>query len=173
MTMQPMTAQPHHRSLALDIALGALAGAAAIWATDKLDQAMYDSEPAEARRQTIRARPDGMDPAHVMANRAARAVGTHLGQPHPAGIAVHYAIGAFMAAAYAAMLGRVPGAGAGRGIGFGLTMFAIKDEGLNTLLGTAGKPKDYPWQDHARGFVAHGFFGFAVDTLLRIMGKRA
>lgn len=165
--------RPHDRSLGRDILLGALAGTAAIWVTDKLDQAMYDAEPAEAQRQTVRARPGGMDPAHVVANRAARAVGTHLGQPHPAGIAVHYDLGALMAAGYAALLGRVPLAGAGRGLGFGLTMFVIKDEGLNTLLGTGGKPADYPWQDHARGFVAHGFFGFTVDTLLRIMGKRA
>lgn len=161
-------------SIAGDLVLGALAGAAAIWATDKLDQAMYDSEPAAARRQTIAARPGGMDPAHVVANKVAEAAGTrlHPRQPHPAGIGVHYGLGAVMGAAYAAMRGRVPLVGTGRGVGFGLAMFAVKDEGLNTLLGTAGKPSDYPWQDHARGFVAHGFFGFAVDAMLRLRGRR-
>lgn len=162
------------RKHAGDLLAGALAGAAAVWAMDRLDWALYDRVDPQARRRTIAARPGGLDPAHVIANRAAHALGTELSpaQPHPAGIAVHYGLGAAMGAAYAALTPRTPVLGAGRGVLFGLLMFVVQDEGMNTLLGTAGPPGRYPWQAHARGAVAHGVFGFVLDALLRLTGRQ-
>lgn len=129
-----------------------------------------EQEPERARRQTRLARPGGQDPAHVIANRAARALGTRLSpeQPHPAGIAVHYGLGIMMGAAYAALRRRV---GAGRGVPFGLAMFLLQDEGLNTLLGTGGPPGLYPWQTHTRGAAAHALFGLVTDSLLRLLPR--
>ncbi len=46
-------------------------------------------------------------------------------------------------------------------------MFALQDEGLNTLLGTGGPPGRYPWQTHARGAAAHALFGSVTDLVLR------
>lgn len=159
-------------SIAGDALRGLIAGTAAVYAVDKLDQYMYDRQGAAARRQTVAARPGGLDPAHVIANRAAEAAGTTLSsrQPHPAGIAIHYGLGGMMGALYSVLRARVGVASAGAGIPYGLAMFLAKDEGLNTVLGTGGRPKDYPWQDHARGAVAHGFFGFVTELLLRVLG---
>ncbi len=156
-----------------DLLMGALAGVVGVWALDRLDWFLMDREPERARRQTRLARPDGQDPAHVIANRAARAVGARLspGQPHPTGLAVHYGLGVMMGAAYAALRLRVGAVGAGRGVPFGLAMFALQDEGLNTLLGTGGPPVRYPWQTHARGAVAHALFGFVTDAVLRLLSR--
>ncbi len=97
-----------------ELLMGAVAGAAAVWAMDRLDWFLMGQEPERARRQTRLARPDGQDPAHVIANRDARAVGARLspGQPHPAGLAVHYGLGVMTGAAYAARRRRVGAVGA-------------------------------------------------------------
>ena len=159
--------------LPTDLLMGAVAGAAAVWAMDRLDWFLMGQEPERARRQTRLARPGGQDPAHVIASRAARAVGARLSpeQPHPAGLAVHYGLGMMMGAAYAALRRRVGAVGAGRGVPFGLAMFVLQDEGLNTLLGTGAPPGRYPWQTHARGAAAHALFGLVTDSLLRLLPR--
>ncbi|MBD0274353.1 MAG: hypothetical protein ICV73_20770 [Acetobacteraceae bacterium] len=86
-------------------------------------------------------------------------------------MAVHYGLGMVMGAAYAALRQRVGAVGAGRGVPFGLAMFALQDEGLNTLLGTGGPPGRYPWQTHARGAAAHALFGFVTDAVLRLLSR--
>ncbi len=161
-------------SVASDLIWGMIAGAAAVWAMDKLDQAMMDAESPATRQKTILARPGGHDPAHVIANRAADAVSVRLSpsQPHAAGIGVHYAIGAILGATFTALRDRAPFVGKWRGLPFGVATFVVQDEGLNTYLGTGGRPLDYPWQAHLRGLISHGFFGIAVDTFLRAVRGR-
>lgn len=168
-----MSRYESRNSIAGDLVWGAVAGASAIWVADRLDWYLHEREPAGSRRQVIAARPGGLDPAHVIANRAAQAVGTRLSpaQPHPAGIAVHYGLGAIMGAVYGALYRRTPMVGSGHGLLYGMSMFALEDEGLNTLLGTGGRPRDYPWQAHVRGAVVHGLFGVATDTLLRLFRR--
>ena len=161
-------------TVAADLIWGAIAGAAAVWAMDKVDQSLRDRMPAAARRRTLLARPGGLDPAHVIAQRMARTIGLPLRptQLHPAGQAVHYGVGAGMGAVFTALRLRAPIVGKWRGLMYGLAMSVLLDEGANTWLRTAGRPRDYPWQDHARGFAAHGAFGLAVDTLLRAVRGR-
>ncbi len=161
-------------SVASDLFWGALAGAAAVWAMDKVDGSLRSREPAAARRRTLLARPGGLDPAHVIATRAARALGLPLKPTlvHPAGMAVHYSVGAAMGAVFTALRLRVPVVGKWRGLAYGLAMSVLVDEGANTALKTAGRPASYPWQTHARGLAAHSVFGLAVDTLLRAIRGR-
>lgn len=151
--------------------MGAVAGAAAVWVMDRVDWFMFNRVDPQARRRTETVRPGGMDPAHVLANRVAHALGTELTpqQPHPAGIAVHYAIGIGPAALYGALVDRFPELGVGRGTAFGLAMFLLEDELMNPLAGLAAPPGDYPWQAHARGLVAHLAFGFVLDSILRVV----
>lgn len=152
---------------------GAIAGAAAIWVMDRLDWFTYDHQDPKARRQTDAVRPEGLDPAHVIANTLAHALDTKLGphkpHRHPAGLAVHYAIGIAPAALYGAFRSRMSMLRAGRGSLFGLGLFIIQDEGLNTILGVATHPRRYPWQAHARGLIAHLLFGTTVDAALNLM----
>lgn len=155
--------------------LGAAAGAVGVWVLDRVDWFLYDREDEETRRRTQRVRPDGLDPAHLVANKVAGAFGQSLTpqQPHPAGMAVHYSIGIAPAALYGAVRHRLPALGGGRGALFGLGLFLLQDEGLNSLTGLSARQRDYPWQDHARGLVAHVAFGVVVDALLGAMNKRA
>ena len=154
-----------------DVARGAIAGAAAIYATDRLDDYLWGLEGPAVRARTRAARPGGMDPAHVLAHRLAAAVGQELSpaQPNPVGIAIHYGLGGLMGALYALLRSRAGFVAAGSGVPFGVTMFLLEDELMNTSLGTAGRPGAYPWQDHARGLVAHGFFGYMTNGLLRAL----
>jgi hypothetical protein len=158
-------------SVLTDTLKGAVAGGIAVWVMEQVDWFMYNHESAEARRRTQRVRPRGMDPAHVMANRIAHAVGTGLSppQPHPAGIAIHYALGIAPGALYGALQDRIPGLGVGRGALFGLGLFLVHDEFLNTKAGLSARPSRYPWQAHVRGLVAHLVYGVVTDTLLRIL----
>lgn len=156
-------------SVLADIAIGAAAGAIAVWVMDRVDWFAYNHESDEARQRTIAARPDGMDPAHVVVNKMTKG---EISQPHPAGIAVHYSLGVVPGALYGALHETVPGLNAGRGSLFGLGLFLIQDEGLNAVTGLSGKPQLYPWQAHARGLAAHMLYGVVMDSIVRL-AKRA
>lgn len=148
-----------------DAVKGAIAGAVGVWALDKVTWAIWDRE----------ARPGGLDPAHVIANRAAEAMGKELTpkQPHPAGIGVHYALGILPGAAYGVLRNRVSGSGAGGGLLYGLGLFLMQDEGLNPLLGTSGKPGEYPMEAHVRGLVGHMVLGLATHLTLNLLDEIA
>jgi hypothetical protein len=156
-----------------DMVKGAIAGAVGVWALDKVTWYMWNRENPAALQQEREARPEGLDPAHVMANRAAEAMGTELTprQPHPAGIAVHYRLGIMPGAAYGALRKRVGGVGAAGGLLYGLSLFLLQDEGLNPILGTSGKPMDYPWQAHMRGLVGHLVLGAATHVTLELLDQ--
>jgi hypothetical protein len=150
---------------------GLAAGLAATWVLDRIDWAMWDAEDSRTRARTRRVRPGGLDPAHVLANRIAGAFGTELNppQPHPLGIALHYSFATVPTVAYALLRHRVPEVAAGGGTLFGLGAMLAEDEGMSPLLGLAAPPQDYPWQDHARSFVAHVVVGAVAEGILRAL----
>lgn len=156
-----------------DLVKGAIAGAVAVWAMDRVGWWMWNREDPAALRQEREARVEGMDPAHVTANRVAEAAGTSLTprQPHPAGIGVHYAIGMAPAMAYAALRDQIPALGAGRGLLYGLGLFLIVDEGVVPALGLTGGPTEYPWQAHARGLASHLVLGAVTDAALDLLDQ--
>lgn len=150
-----------------DMLKGALAGAASLWLMDRLDWMMVRHEDPDAWERTKAVRPNHMDPAHNIASRISQAIGTGpIHQPHPAGIATHYAIAVAPAAVYGAVREHLPGGVMGRGVALGLGMFVVEDEVINPLLGVAAKPQDYPWQAHARGLVSHLVLGLAIEVTL-------
>lgn len=55
------------------------------------------------------------------------------------------------------------------GMGMGLGLFLVQDEGLNQLMGLSGKQKDYPWQARARGMAAHLVLVLTISTALNLM----
>lgn len=158
-------------SILTDAIKGAVAGGIAVWAMSQVDWYMYNHEDPQARRQTQRVRPGGMDPGHVLANRAADAMGRELSprQPNPAGIAVHYMLGIAPGALYGVLQDRAPAIAMGRGSAWGLGMFLIQDELANPVSGLSAPPGDYPWQAHARGLVAHLVYGVVTDAVLRLL----
>ena len=154
-----------------DMLAGALAGAAAVWVVQKLDWSLYRAGGPERIRQTEAARPGGMDPAHVLAAKAADKLGVDIGdrKDNAAGRAVYYGFGIGMGALYGVLRGMCPAVSAGRGALFGLAMFILKDEVGNTVMGTGGNPLDYPIQDHARGAAGHAVFGLVTDLGTRLL----
>lgn len=157
------------RSVA-DALIGAAAGAAAVWAMDRIDWFNFEHEDPRARKRTQAVRPDGMDPAHVAAKKVAGPMGRAF-EPrddNPAGLTVHYSLGVVPGAIYGALRDAVPAITTGRGTIFGLTLFLMQDEGLNALAGLSAKPNEYPWQAHARGFAAHAVYGLVLDTALKM-----
>lgn len=154
-------------SILMKAVIGVAAGAAAVYVFDKLDWFMYDHEDEAVRERTKAARPGGEAPAQVVASRIANALDLGSATREKLGFGIHYALGIGPGAAYAALHDRVPYLTAGRGALFGLTLFLVQDEVLNTMMKTAGKPQEYPWQAHARGLVSHLLYGFILDTLVR------
>ena len=150
---------------------GAIAGAAGIWALNEVDKYFASRESGATRAATIAAQPGGLDPAHVIADRATRAVGAELAHPeaNSVGLAVKYIAGMIPAALLGALRDRLAWLSAGRGFAFGVTSWALEDEWAKRRTGLAGPPSAYPWQAHGRGFVGHVAYGLTVDAVLRVL----
>lgn len=154
---------------------GAIAGAVGVWVMDRLDWFMFEHVDPAARRRTQAIRPGGDDPAHVAAGKLARRLGTELSprRPHPAGMAIHYALAIGPGAIYGAVREHLPvkreGQDALYGVGMALGLFVLQDEILNQAMGLSAKQKDYPWQAHARGFVAHVTLGLVINSVLNVL----
>lgn len=150
---------------------GAIAGAAGVWALHEVDKYLTARESAATRAATIAARPGGLDAAHVLADRATKAVGAELAHPeaNSVGLALKYAIGIVPAALLGALRDRLVWLTAGRGFAFGVATWAIEDEWIPSQTGIAGPPTKYPWQAHGRGFIGHVVYGLTVDAVLRVL----
>jgi uncharacterized membrane protein YagU involved in acid resistance len=150
---------------------GAAAGAVGVWALDRIDWFMWNREKPETRERTIAVRPNGEAPAEALVTRVEQALDQRSDpETHQAlGQAVHYAIGITPAIGYALLRDRLPARGVGRGALYGAGLFLVQDELLNAATGLGAKPQDYPWQDHARGLVAHTVYGIVVETALNLL----
>ncbi len=111
-----------------DALIGAAAGALAVWVMDRADWFNFKHEDPQARRQTQAARPGGMDPAHVAANRIAKRLDVELEprEHNVAGMATHYAIGVGPAALYGVLRHNTPAVRAGNGALWGVGLFLLQ-----------------------------------------------
>lgn len=125
---------------------GAVAGAAGVWAMDRVRWPLYRREDQQAVAQESAARVGALDVAHAMANKLAglAAIKLQPRQPHPLGLVAHYALGVVPGAAYAALRPRVPRSAAGHGFAYGFALFVINDEIAAPLIGIASGPRAYP-----------------------------
>ncbi len=166
------TRQAEGRNPALTVAMGLVAGAIGVWALDRVDYFMWNREDPQARARTKAVRPHGEPPAGVLVTELEKASGRKLSEKHHdvAQTAVHYAIGIGPAAAYALVRGRLPG-GPARGLLYGLGVFLLQDEGLNTVTRLGAHPRDYPWQAHGRGLVSHLVYGLVTELTLSAMDR--
>ncbi len=159
----------------MTLLMGAAAGAVAVWALDRADWFMWNRMDEKTRERTRSVRPGGEPPAHVLASAAERAAGLDVSerQHKISGDLIHYSIGVAPAAAYAVFRDKLPIAGPARGALYGLGMFLLQDESLNSISGLGAKPSDYPWQDHARGLVAHVVYGITTELVLNALENAA
>jgi hypothetical protein len=161
------------RNVAVDMVLGALAGAAGVWVMDRVGWAMYDREDPAALAQEDRARAGGRDVAHAMVAKFGEVTGVDVptGQPSAAGLAVHYGLGMVPGALYGATRNQVPGLRAGYGALYGLGLAVMNDEVAAPLMGVASGPGAYPWQAHARGLASHVVLGVVTESVLKLFDR--
>lgn len=161
------------KNTAGEIVRGAVAGAAGVWAMDKVGWSMYNREnPAALRREHL-ARVGNRDVAHAAVRKIAKLTGSKLTtrQPSMPGIIVHYALGVLPGALYGVARDRSPALRAGNGSLYGFGLFVLMDELVAPSLKLASGPTNYPWQAHARGLASHLVLGVVTDTALRVLNR--
>jgi hypothetical protein len=163
-----MNHHPRH-SLATDLVLGGLAGAAATWGMGQVTSYLYEKEAKPVRQEEDAAR-GGETAYETAAARVAGAVGEEMGEQtqQRAGKAIHFALGIGAGALYGALRERAPGVSAARGLGYAAGMWLVLDEGANAVLGLTPGPGAFPWQTHARGLAGHLTYGLVLDSVLRL-----
>jgi len=150
---------------------GALAGAAATWVMDRATTLLYDAQVPEVTEQETAARPNGKSSVSNMVDRFEAQTGVVVPPARRPLVEnlVHYALGAVPGALYA-VARKVPGVRALNGAGYGLALFALNDEYLNTKLGFAGPARAYPPETHFRGLAGHVVLGTATETGIQLLG---
>ncbi len=157
---------------ALDVTLGALAGAAATWIMGKATTYLYENENESARQREDQAR-GGKSAYETAAEKATGLAGKELSEDarKKIGSGIHWAIGTGSGALYALLRRRLT---AGKGLGtelaagalFGTAVWLLLDEAGNTALGLTPGPAAFPWQTHARGLAGHLVLGLATEGVL-------
>lgn len=153
-----------------DVVKGASAGAVGVWAMDVATWALYRRQSATALMDEKRARVFGKDPAHAMAERINHLMGTEVqDEPNALGLAIHYQLGMAPAVLYTRLRRRLPWLRAGRGALYGGLLYLVNDELAARALRLSGRPRDYPWQAHARGLVGHVVLGVVTEVTLNAL----
>ena len=151
---------------------GALAGAAATWLMDLVTTGLYEAQPPDVMRAEEAGRPNGKGAVTNMVDRFETETGLTVPPARRPMVenAVHYALGIVPGAIYGVVRKWLPFSRAGRGLAFGLTLFAVNDEYLNTKLGFAGPFEAYPPEAHVRGLAGHAVLGVATETGIQLLG---
>lgn len=150
---------------------GALAGAVGTWVMDLVTTGLYDAQSEEANRREAAAHPNGKGSVENLLGRIEAVLGVELDEPQRARAVegLHYGLGVAPAVLYALLRKRVPLVGAGRGVVYGILLWAVNDEWMNTTLGLAGPYDAYPIEAHWRGLVGHVALGVTTDTALDLL----
>jgi putative membrane protein len=87
------------------------------------------------------------------------------------GSAVHFAFGAATGALYGAAAETWRGTATGAGIPFGLTVWAVADEGIVPALGLSRGPRTMSREALAYGLLSHVVFGLTTDAVRRVVRR--
>ena len=156
-----------------DAVRGGLGGFVATWLMDLVTTGMLEGQSEESKRREQDAQPNGKSSVANLVDRVETRLGLELdeGQRAVAAQVVHFGLGVAPGALYAVLRRRVPLLGAGRGLLYGVGLWAVNDEYLNSKLGLAGPFDAYPPETHWRGFVGHAVLGAATDTVIEALGS--
>jgi uncharacterized membrane protein YagU involved in acid resistance len=155
-----------------DAVRGGLAGFAATWLMDLVTTGLYEGQSPETTEHEMAARPHGKGAVENLVDRVEAASGRTFSDAQRSALtqAIHYGLGLGPGVLYAVLRRRMPFLGAGRGLVYGLVLWAVNDEYLNTALGLAGPASGYPLETHWRGLVGHVVLGMATDSAIDITG---
>lgn len=151
---------------------GAIAGGVATWLMDVVTTGLMEGQGPEVREREEAARPNGKGAIENLIDQIEATTGRSLDEAQRSMLTqvIHFGLGVGPGALYAVLRRRVPLIGAGRGLAFGLLLWAVNDEYLNTRLGLAGPFDAYPLETHWRGLVGHVVLGMATDSGIDILG---
>ena len=151
---------------------GAVAGAAATWAMDQVTTVMLAVQAPEVTRQEKAAQANGKSSVTNLVDKVEAQTGLVVPRKRRplVELVVHYALGAVPGAVYGVFRRWIPFARAGSGLFYGLGVFALNDEYMNTKLGLASPPKAYPPETHMRGIAGHAVLGVATETGIQLLG---
>lgn len=151
---------------------GAIAGAAATWAMDRITTVLYDTQAREVTELEQAARPNGKGSVTNLVDRVEARTGIVVPPERRPMVEnlVHYALGAVPGALYGVLRRWIPFARAGQGLAYGLALFAANDEYANTKLGLAGPMSAYPAETHFRGLAGHAVLGVATESGIQLLG---
>jgi hypothetical protein len=151
---------------------GALAGTAATWVMDLVTTAMYGGQSVESRAREEAVRPKGQGPTANLVDKLGETFDVDITPETKSSLdkALHYALGALPGALYGALRHRLPLVAAGGGLVYGLLLWAVNDELLNTQLELAAAPDAYPPEAHLRGLVGHVVLGALTDSGVDFLG---
>lgn len=139
---------------------------------DLVTTSLYEAQPAEVTHREELARANGKSSVANMVDRF-EAV-TRLSIPRArrpiVEDAVHYALGIIPGAIYGVVRRYVPIARARVGLAYGMAVFTVNDEYLNTKLGFAGPAEAYPPETHVRGLAGHAVLGVGTETAIQLLG---
>lgn len=155
-------------SLIRDAALAAAGGLGASLVMDRATTLFQAMQP-EADRQREQAVSPGVA-YEVAAEKAAGAAGIDLreGERRALGSAFHFGLGIGWAPLYPLLRRRLQLPPSLAALGTGLLLFAIVDEGLNTIIGSSAPPQAYPLTTHLRGLAGHLVYGAVVALLVEL-----
>ena len=155
-----------------DAIRGGIAGLVGTWVMDLVTTGLLESQTEESKRQEEAARPNGKSSVANLVDRMEAVTGITLddGQRSVATQVIHYGLGVVPGVMYVVASRRAPRLAAGRGLAYGLALWVVNDEYLNTRLGLAGPYAAYPIETHWRGFVGHVVLGMATEGWSAVLG---
>jgi uncharacterized membrane protein YagU involved in acid resistance len=150
---------------------GAVAGAAAVWLMDLVTTAMFDRQDPKVTRREEKARPNDQPALANLVDRLEAQANIELTDEQRESLlaVLHYALGVVPGAMYG-VIRRVPVLGSVNGVVYGVALWALNDEYLNTKLGLAGPFGAYPLETHWRGLVGHVVLGITTETGISLLG---
>jgi hypothetical protein len=155
-----------------DAIRGALAGAAATWLMDRVTTGMLESQAREVTARERAAQPNGKSSVANLVDRVEASTGLQVPPARRPLVenAIHYSLGVLPGALYGVTRRYLPFQAVGRGLAYGLALFAVNDEYANTKLGFAGSPRAYPAETHFRGLTGHAVLGLGTETGIQLLG---
>lgn len=161
------------KELLTDTLIGAAAGAIGVWALDKVSTYMYAHERDELKQREQAARPNGASPSMAFAEQISDNLRLDPDEEQlaKASMTIHYMLGIAPGAVYSILWHRSKFIGSTYGAAYGLMLFLMMDEAVNTALGTTDVPQKFPKQAHLRGLVSHLALGVVTDVVIRAFRK--
>ena len=151
---------------------GAIAGAAATWLMDLVTTGMYAIQAPDVTRREEAAQPNGKSSVTNLVDRIEATTGVVVPAARRPQVeqAIHYALGVIPGAVYGVVRRYVPFVRLRQGLAYGLVLFLVNDEYLNTQLGLAGPVAAYPAETHLRGLAGHVVLGTSTETGIQLLG---